>query len=305
MISKNETFEGSFPFTPHFTSASVFSMHYVDEGQGDVVLCLHGEPTWGYLFRHIITQLSGSYRVIVPDHMGFGKSDTPSDRTYWLQDHIDNLEKFVIDLDLRDITLVMHDFGGPVGMGLAARHPERILRVISLNGPVPFGQPELAQTLQANTKESPWFQWILAAENSGKLEQIMHELHYHILSTLKLNGFERNELITETWITAYRAAFSTPSETLGAIGWAKGFAIGTHIFEVPSYEAKEKISQLPALAIWGGRDKTLHGKYFIPLFRSVFPAGIVHELPEAGHYSPEDAPETIGLLIRQFLEITG
>jgi haloalkane dehalogenase len=305
MISKNETFEGSFPFTPHFTSAVGFNMHYVDEGQGDVVLCLHGEPTWGYLFRHIITQLSGSYRVIVPDHMGFGKSETPPDRTYWLQDHIDNLEKFVIDLDLRDITLVMHDFGGPVGMGLAARHPERIHRVISLNGPVPFGQPELIQTLHVNTKESPWFQWILAAENSGKLEQIMQELHYHILSTLKLNGFERNELITDTWITAYRAAFSTPSQTLGAIGWAKGFAIGAHIFEVPSNEAKEKISQLPALTIWGARDKTLHGKYFIPLFQSVFPAGIVHELPEAGHYSPEDAPETIELLIRQFLEMTG
>ncbi|WP_343670485.1 alpha/beta fold hydrolase [Chitinophaga sp.] len=303
MISKNETFEGTFPFAPHFNSAPGFNMHYVDEGQGDILLCLHGEPTWGYLFRHIITQFSGSYRVIVPDHMGFGKSETPADRSYWLQDHIDNLEKFVIDLDLRGITLVVHDFGGPVGMGLAARQPDRILRVISLNSPTPFGQPELVQVLQANTKESPWFQWILAAENSGKLEQVLHELHYHILSTLKLNGFERNEIITDTWIAAYGAAFPTPGQTLGAIGWAKGFAIGAHNFEVPSNEAKEKIGRLPALVIWGGCDRTLHGKYFIPLFKSVFPAGVVHELPDVGHYSLEDAPGRIGELIRQFLEI--
>src|SRR5579871_6656312 len=102
-----------FPFAPHFTTAPGFRMHYVDEGQGAVVLCLHGEPTWGYLFRHLIPFLSDSYRVIVPDHMGFGKSETPPDRTYWLQDHVDNLERLVLALDLTGITLVMHDFGGP------------------------------------------------------------------------------------------------------------------------------------------------------------------------------------------------
>src|SRR5689334_18195499 len=104
MIATNETFNGSFPFTPHFTQAPGFRMHYIDEGQGSLVLCLHGEPTWGYLFRHLIGQLSADHRVIVPDHMGFGKSETPAGRTYWLQDHVDNLEKLVLDLDLRDIT---------------------------------------------------------------------------------------------------------------------------------------------------------------------------------------------------------
>jgi pimeloyl-ACP methyl ester carboxylesterase len=302
MIPMNETFNGSFPFVPHFTSAPSFQMHYVDQGEGDVVLCLHGEPTWGYLFRHIITQLSDCYRVIVPDHMGFGKSETPPDRNYWLQDHVDNIERLVIALDLRGITLVMHDFGGPVGMGLASRQPDRIRRVISLNGPTPFGQPELEPALQANTRESPWFQWVVQAEAAGRLEQVLSELHYHILSTLKLNGFERNELITETWIDAYRTPFSTPAETRGAIGWAKGFATGAHIFETPSSEAQQKIGKLPALAIWGNADRTLRGKYFLPLFRWTFPSGIIHELPGVGHYSPEDAPEIIGPLIRQFLE---
>ncbi|MBS1606286.1 MAG: alpha/beta fold hydrolase [Bacteroidetes bacterium] len=301
MIPTNATFNGSFPFTPHYSTAPGFRMHYVDEGSGEPLLCLHGEPTWGYLFRNIINQLAGNHRVIVPDHMGFGKSETPPDRSYWLQDHIDNLEKLIIDLDLRGITLVMHDFGGPVGMGLAARHPDRIQRVISINGPTPFGQPDLAQTLQTNAQESPWFQWILAAEAAGRLEQVLNELHYNILSTLKLNGFEQNDIITDTWLDAYRSAFPTPAQTLGALGWAKGVATGAHIFETPSDAARKKIGQLPAMAIWGSADRTLNGKYFLPLFRSAFPSGTIHELPGVGHYSPEDAPEIIGPLIRQFL----
>ena len=305
MIPINETFDGTFPFMPHFSSAAGFRMHYIDEGEGPTVLCLHGEPTWGYLFRHLTAKLSMHHRVIVPDHMGFGKSETPQDRTYWLQDHISNLEKLVLDLDLTDITLVMHDFGGPVGMGLAARQVDRITRVISINGPTPFGQPNLEEVLSANAAESHWFRWIAEAEKEGRLEQVLHELHFNMLSTLKLNGFEQNNLITETWTNAYRAAFTTPSETAGALGWAKGLVTGAHLFEVPrSTGVRERIRELPALAIWGAADKTLHAKHFIPLFRSVFPSGWVYELNDAGHYSLEDAPETIGALVRQFLDLT-
>ncbi len=304
MIPGQETFDGSFPFAPHFTTAPGFNMHYVDAGRGPVVLCLHGEPTWGYLYRHLVAQLSGSYRVIVPDHMGFGKSETPADRTYWLQDHIDNLEKLVLALDLHGISLIMHDFGGPVGMGLAARQPNRMARVISVNGPVAFGQPELEQAFAANLQGSPWFQWIMQAESEGKLELVLQEIHYHIISTLKLNGFEQNTVITPAWTEAYRAAFAAPASCLGVIGWAKGVATGAHVFEQPGDAAREKIAGLPALSIWGAADTTLQAKYFIPLFRSVFPAGLVYELPQVGHYSFEDAPGTIGAMIRLFLDLT-
>src|ERR1700755_3424336 len=113
MIPADTTFAGTFPFEPHFTEAPGFRMHYVDEGPrgGEVVLCLHGEPTWGYLFRHLVPVLSKTHRVVVPDHMGFGKSETPAQRSYWLQDHIENLEHFALALDLNNISLVMHDFG--------------------------------------------------------------------------------------------------------------------------------------------------------------------------------------------------
>jgi cis-3-alkyl-4-acyloxetan-2-one decarboxylase len=306
MIPSDTTFAGSFPFAPRFTTAPMFGMHYVDEGprDGEVVLCLHGEPTWGYLFRHLVTPLGQTHRVIVPDHMGFGKSDTPPARSYWLQDHIDNLERFVLALDLADISLVMHDFGGPVGMGLAARHPDRIRRIISTNGPTPFGQPDLLDRVVANASVSPWFQWIAKAEADGSLEAVLGQLGFNILSTLKLNGFENNAVITDDWLSAYAAPFASPAECLGAIGWAKGFAMAAHRFELPDPAADRDIRRKPALAIWGEADRTLHAEHFLPLFAAIFPTAPITRLAGIGHYCLEDAPSAITTLIAEFLHQT-
>ena len=306
MIPSDATFAGTYPFAPHFTKAPGFRMHYVDEGPGDgeIILCLHGEPTWGYLFRHLISTLSRTHRVVVPDHMGFGKSETPAGRSYWLQDHIANLEAFVLALGLTDITLVMHDFGGPVGMGFAARHPERIRRIISANGPTSFGQPDAVDRAVANAARSPWFQWIIKAEADGTLEPVLNNLGFNILSTLKLNGFENNAVITDTWLDAYGAPFATEADCLGALGWAKGFATGAHEFETPDPAAERIIRSKPALAIWGEADRTLHAEYFLPLFSALFPSAPIERLPGVGHYCFEDAPEIISNLIVDFLRRT-
>ncbi|UGS89383.1 alpha/beta fold hydrolase (plasmid) [Ralstonia wenshanensis] len=301
-----DTFDGMYPYTPRFTDAPGFSMHFVDEGpaDGEVVLCLHGEPTWGFLFRHLIAALRGAHRVVALDHMGFGRSETPPSRSYWLQDHIDNLERFVLALDLRGITLVMHDFGGPVGMGLASRHPDRIRRIVSVNGPTPFGQATLGERLAANAAVSPWFQWIMRAESEGRLEAVLGELGFNILSTLKLNGFEDHGLINDAWLQAYGARFATPADCAGAIGWAKGFATGAHRFEVPDAAARRAIATKPAMAIWGMADRTLHAVHFPPLFSELFPDAPVHRLPGVGHYSFEDAPGAIADRIATFLAQT-
>ncbi len=301
-VAAAETFDGTWPFRARFTDVAGFRMHYVDEGAGpETLLLLHGEPTWGYLFRRQIPTWASMARVIAPDHMGFGKSAAPQDRTYWLQDHVDNLEAFVLAQDLREITLVMHDFGGPVGMGLAARHPSRIKRIVSVNGPTPFGQPDLVDRVSANVGVSPWFQWILQAEENGSLEEVLGHLAFNILSTMKLNGFVRNEIATDTWIRAYGAPFPTPAHAAGAIGWAKGFAIGAHEFEMPDPAAKAAILEKPALAIWGEQDRTLQAEHFLPLFARLFPTAPIEFLPEAGHYSPEDAPEEVTRLVTEFL----
>ena len=304
-VAANETFDGTWPFRPRYTTAPGFRMHYVMEGSGpETLLLLHGEPTWSYLFRQQIPVWAARHRVIAIDHMGFGKSAAPQNRTYWLQDHIDNLERFVLALDLSNLTLVMHDFGGPTGMGLASRHPDRVKRIVSVNGPTPAGQPDLMERLTANVAVSPWFQWILKAEKELVLEQVLGQLDYNILSTLKLNGFERNEIITDTWLRAYRAPFPTPAHAAGGIGWAKGFAIGAHEFENPDAATKEELAKKPALAIWGDADRTLHAEHFLPLFRQAFPNGQVNCLPATGHYSLEDAPEDVTRLVAEFVSAT-
>lgn len=300
-----ESFAGTWPFQARYSEASGFPMHYIDEGTGpDTLLLLHGEPTWSYLYRHQIPLWAKKARVLAVDHMGFGKSATPAGRSYWLQDHIDNLERFVLSLDLWDLTLVMHDFGGPVGMGLAIRHPDRIKRIVSVNGPTPAGQPDLMDRLRKNADRAPWFQWIQKAEAGGMLEGVLGNLDYAILSTLKLNGFERNEIIADSWLAAYGAPFPTTEQAAGAIGWAKGFATGEHRFEEPDAATAAKLADKPAMALWGAADRTLHADQFLPLFRQAFPHGDVRCLAGAGHYSPEDAPVEVGRLVSRFVNTT-
>ncbi|NKB49881.1 MAG: alpha/beta fold hydrolase [Alphaproteobacteria bacterium] len=301
-VAAGETFAGTWPFTARYATAPGFRMHYVDEGAGpETFLLLHGEPTWSYLYRQQIPLWARLGRVIAVDHMGFGKSAAPQNRTYWLQDHIDNLERFVLAEDLRDLTLVMHDFGGPTGMGLAIRHPGRIKRIVSVNGPTPLGQPDLIDRLTANAGDAPWFQWIMEAERDGVLDDVLGQLDYNILSTLKLNGFERNEIITDTWLKAYRAPFPTRAHAAGAIGWAKGFANGDHVFETPDAATKAALATKPALALWGTADRTLHAKHFLPLFEQAFPNGTTRRLTGAGHYSLEDAPGETARRVAQFV----
>ena len=104
MIHADETYDGTWPYAPRFFDGCGFRQHYVDEGEGDPIVCLHGEPTWGYLYRNMIDPLAEHGRVIVPDHMGFGKSETPQDKTYTLQTHTENLVGLIEHLDMRNIT---------------------------------------------------------------------------------------------------------------------------------------------------------------------------------------------------------
>ena len=184
------------------------------------------------------------------------------------------------------------------------RHPDRIRRIISANGPTPFGQSDLFDRVMANARVAPWFQWIAKAAASGDLEPVLGQLGFNILSTLKLNGFENYAVINDTWLEAYGAPFATPADCLGAIGWAKGFATGAHQFATPDAAAERAIRSLPALAIWGEADRTLQAEHFLPLFSALFPAAPVKRLAGVGHYCFEDAPEAIGSLIADFLRET-
>ena len=123
-----------YPFAPHYVEVGGVRMHYVDGGVGDPVLMLHGEPTWSYLYRKMIPPIAAAHRAVAPDYVGFGRSDKwLDDERYTFASHFANLEAFVEALDLRRITLVMQDWGGPLGLRLATQHPDRVARLLILN----------------------------------------------------------------------------------------------------------------------------------------------------------------------------
>jgi haloalkane dehalogenase len=136
----DERFEAlpGFAFEPHYIELDGdldgLRMHHLDEGTGPPIVLLHGEPTWSYLYRKMIGPLSGSHRVIAPDFIGFGRSDKPTDINWYTYDrHVDSLVQLLDQLDLRDVTLVVQDWGGPIGLRVAVEHPESFSRLVILN----------------------------------------------------------------------------------------------------------------------------------------------------------------------------
>lgn len=301
MIEASETFEGTWPFAPHFFDGNGFRMHYVDENPGgaEMFLCLHGEPTWGYLYRNIIPRLARHGRVIVPDHMGFGKSETPQDRRYTIQEHCDNLQNLVLSLDLRDITLVMQDWGGPIGSSIAYRHPERVKRLCVMNAMV-GGRPPKGTT---SFRTSPWFQWV----NSPAFKPTVSNLASTVLSVLKRVGFERTEQVDETWVRAYSAPFPQAEDCIAALRFPECIADDETVAFLNGIRTKEAtaaVQSKPAMYVHGEADRALPMDAVIGAFRSMWPHAPVVTLPGVGHFLQEDAPETVSALIEQFVQMT-
>ena len=215
MIEPDENFDGTFPFAPHFSEAPGFRMHYIDEGAGPPIICLHGEPTWGYLYRKFVRPLAETNRVVVPDHMGFGKSETPQDREYTLRTHVGNLTVLIDDLELTDITFVAQDWGGPIAGAYTVRHPDRVKRLCLMNTVCGYGL--IGRDDVPPTTGSRWFRWIAEGYDSGRTEAVLTNLGSTVVDVMKILGFENSSEIDDTWIRAYSAPFPTPEECKGAL----------------------------------------------------------------------------------------
>ena len=287
MIDASETFDGTWPFKARYSVASGFMQHYVDEGpaNGEVVLCLHGEPTWGYLYRNMIGPLSDSYRVVVPDHMGFGKSETPQDRVYTLQTHVENLERFIEDLDLTDITIVCQDWGGPMAGAYTARNPDRVKRLFIANTVLGYGGGQSAGG------KTPWFQWIEKHEEAGTLEGLLGELGSTVLSVMKIIGFQNTAVVDDTWIRAYSAPFPDRESCIGAINFPLDVHYGRFlpfVFETMQTGDIDGLKSKSAMLVSGDKDFAIAPDHAISDFKGLFPQGKVIEEAEVGHFCQED-----------------
>jgi len=133
MKSTVEALKKGYPFKTPYIDLKGVKYHYLDEGQGNPLVMLHGNPTWSFYYRRLVLALKDQYRIIAPDHIGCGMSDKPQKYNYRLSQHIDNLDILLNKLNLKDITLVMHDWGGAIGMGWAAKRPDRVKNIVLFN----------------------------------------------------------------------------------------------------------------------------------------------------------------------------
>ncbi len=301
MIDADETFDGTWPFQPHFSNTAGFRQHYVDEGPRDaeVVICLHGEPTWGYLYRNFIPSLSKHYRVIVPDHMGFGKSETPQDKVYTLQTHVENLSGLIDDLNLTAITFVCQDWGGPITGAYTIRNPDRVKRVALMNTLFAYGGEA------PNPEPSNWFKWIAKHHEGGTLDGILGELGSTILSVMKIIGFQNSAAVNETWIRAYSAPFPDRASCIGGIE----FPLDVHLQRAFPYIMGgletgnlEAVKAKPAMLAVGLQDKAIRPENAIADFKGLFPNSPINTFEQAGHFCQEDIPEILVALVHQFIQ---
>ena len=300
MISADETFAGTWPYPPRFFTGSGFSQHYIDEsGAGNqVFVCVHGEPTWGYLYRNFVPRLMRHGRVVIPDHMGFGKSETPQDREYSIEEHCGNFERLLLSLDLANITLIVQDWGGAIGGSFAYRHPDRVSRICVCNTVIPGGQaPAGTQSIG----DHDWFKWV----NSPAFEPTLSNLGATALAVMKRIGFERTAHVDENWVRAYASPFPTPESCRGALQFPRNIA-NPATFEFMQKLIRDndinRVKSIPAICIHGEADRAIPTDFAVASFKSLWPDAPVVTLPGVGHFLQEDAPEAVCSMIEQFAQ---
>lgn len=190
-----------FPFEPHYVEIDGLRIHYVDEGEGEVILCLHGEPTWSFLYRKMIPLLSAGHRVLAMDFAGFGRSDKlPDQADYSFQLHRDVLAGFLRELGLERVTLVVHDWGGLIGLTVASQLPERFSRLVILNTGLPTGEEPMGEA---------FLRWRRFVERVSDLP---------IRRVMRSNMIDQEALTPEV-IAGYEAPFPDISYKAGALVW--------------------------------------------------------------------------------------
>ena len=280
-----------FPYAPNYVSvANGLRMHYVDEGRGAPVLCLHGAPTWAYLYRHMIPPLADEYRVVVPDFIGFGRSDklTAGD-DYSFALHYEALRDFVEALDLTNITLVVQDWGGLLGLAYAARQPERIARLVILNTFLPTGAEE---------KSTAFLAWRRFVKNTPDLP----------VGTVVRRGLATPDRLSEAEEAAYDAPFPTLASKAGAVAWPLLVPM-TPDDPVADVMRKTRARlaewSKPAFVLFAPADPILGGAQEV--FRDLIPTA--REQPavtidDAGHFLQEEKGPEIARHTLAFIERT-
>ena len=261
-------------------------MHYVDEGGGNPVLLLHGEPTWSFLWRRIIPPLlAAGGRAVAPDLIGFGRSDKPTDVGWYSYDrHVESVVRLVEELDLTGLTLVVHDWGGPIGLRVAVEHEARVERLVILDTGVGAG----------SAPSETWLRFrAVVRELGGGLD----------IGRLVAAGTAQG--LTDEVRAAYDAPFPTPESKAGALAFPELVPTDLeHPNAAPMNRVRDALRgwRKPALVVWGAEDAVLPPRV-AERFVELIPGAQGPLLVEgAGHFLQEDRPDEVATAILEFLE---
>jgi len=278
-----------YPFAPiDVTVAGGHRISCVDEGRGLPVVMLHGNPSWSYLYRRLILGLRDSYRCLAPDHLGCGLSDKPQHYPYRLADHIANLEEVLAQRNIDRCVLVVHDWGGAIGMGWAVQNPEKVAGLVVTN---------------------------TAAFRSTRIPFRISVCRWPMLGAILVRGlnlFARGAVhmaVARKMAPETAAGFLAPYDS-----WANRIAVHRFVRDIPMQpdhpswqtlaaveEGLPRLAGKPMLLCWGGRDFCFND-WFYDEWRRRFPRARSHYFPTAGHSLLEDAFPAIEPLVREFLQ---
>ena len=286
-----------YPFTPkQFQPRPGLSMSYLDEGprDGEVVLMLHGNPSWSYYWRTLVSGLSDKYRCIVPDHIGMGFSDKPDDADYdyTLQSRVDDVEALLKHLGITGpVTLAVHDWGGMIGFGWALSHAAQVKRLVVTNTaafPLPQAKP---------------MPWQIALGRDWKFGALIIRAFNAFSSGASYLGVERR--MPADVRRAYVSPYNNWKNRISTVRFMQDIPLGTQDKAWPLLEEAGRrlpeFADRPAFLGWGLKD-FVFDKHFLAGFRAALPNAEVHAYDDAGHYVLEDKHETLVPLIRDFLQ---
>ena len=289
----SQGFSEEYPFTGHsWDRGNGIRINYVDEGEGQPIVCVHGNPTWSFHFRNMIRGLSTMNRVIAIDHVGCGLSDRPAEKDYGyrLKDRMDDLEGLLDHLGIDSgATLIAHDWGGAIGFGVAGRRPERFSHLVAVNTaafPLPSG---ISFPPVLGPARGPLGQWLICRANAFLLGTLF--------IGVKTRKFSRAEK------AGYKAPYATTRDRLAIHRFVEDIPVSEND---PSWntllEVEKNLDRLkdhPLLLLWGEKDPV-----FNPQFRDhwlkLWPEAQLHSWPEAGHLLLDEFPQKILPLIRKF-----
>jgi haloalkane dehalogenase len=285
----DESFDAlpGYPFGPHYVEQHGLRMHYVDEGEGDPVLLLHGEPTWSYLYRRVIPPIAEIARAIAPDYFGFGRSDKPVERDWYTYDaHYLSIERLVDELDLRRVTVVVQDWGGPIGLRLAVSRQDRVERIVVMNTGVFAGRP-------------PSEQWLQFREFVRRLDTEMRAGQLVRLTCV-------TELADDV-VAAYDAPFPVPEAKSGMVMFPELVPTEPSHPSGPAMLAvREGLRSWnrPALVFFSDSDPIFSPRVAERFAELIPGAELLPPVVGAGHFLQEDAGEEVGARIAKWLRAT-